>query len=1128
MEHLGQKARRISEEHTKRTAANDIKKGIHKWLSGDPGTAAKRWAFELLQNALDAAKKMERKLEIEIESADNRDSLVFRHNAGPFTIEEVDAIIYGGTTKIRPFSGVSRPTGKFGSGLFVTHILSRKLGVNGMIEDNGQYFDFELSIDRTSDDVEQLVKTIDACFDELDKVTSASSGAAYYTEFIYEIIGSSAKNAARVGIETLRNWLPFLFAFNAELSAVTIDGQTFVRKEEPEADEKFTRVSVVSKAQDGSEDLQVLRLCDKDHNVTVAVVVRGEEVMAVPADVPRIFVSMPLIGTERIPLPFVIDSSLLEPEEDRNAVYLSGEFAQKNSKLLEQSLADFFDLVTLCVDKKLKGLHWLCSFKKVPMEYFSDKREYWEYWDNTIKKAVNEFTNLGVVDTEEGYIAPSETVFLIPAIGDIESSKTLSKDQFDLFYALAQELKSPIPTADTAYHWQEIAKIWKTIDDDLEIYFCSVESLLDDIKSACKAERDWYNISQVAVKFGLEEQPFFEILYRLFELVNQLFREQKIIESFVDGLLLDQNNTFGPKSGFTVKDVKNEGIQQELFLESSGTGGDIPDELKDLSVDIAFDIRSCLLDNRFSGFAIVRELLQREMDVNTFIKEMMRYRLSPQEKVKLEENRFVGWVRLLTWCIQNGKISQDMPIFARDGTVRLVNPGAPEPILLLPFKHLKIDEKYEHLIPEGRLLHDEYFKLAQDETSLIKRLVENNICFGNVVYQKTQLGMSKEKLKKILVDKTSELTRKEHLISVEDGTISAIPFWSPEILGRICQVGERARSFVHFLAEIIGTRDKGWRTPIEAYCSSCGGKHVIFAAEWLADVACDSWIPVEKGEEGETAPREATKENIENLLGTEDINTIIQSDIGVELLSNLGFDKLDLKIRRKSLGSSTDEQQLREDVAQAVDRDDILALVKYPPETISSLVSQLDEREANRRRMLEGQQSGRVCEEVIREIFADLKKKRLIKAKIVTTHVGADIEIWPEEDGWDGGRINIAPYDIEIKFTTGTRVWFSKAQANRAQETGAKYFIMVIGGDQTLKERLLAYFHLGPREKKKIRALVQQSSHLVPNISDKLVSAPSLEEVEPAIAGYWVKEVLWSRGRDLGTWILEQNLWRRS
>ncbi len=85
---------------------------------------AKRWFWELLQNASDYNQSVDVRLEID----DNQ--IVFRHTGNPFSIQDV-------LNLISPDSGKDKDEvrkeniGKFGSGLVSTHILSSEMEVHG-------------------------------------------------------------------------------------------------------------------------------------------------------------------------------------------------------------------------------------------------------------------------------------------------------------------------------------------------------------------------------------------------------------------------------------------------------------------------------------------------------------------------------------------------------------------------------------------------------------------------------------------------------------------------------------------------------------------------------------------------------------------------------------------------------------------------------------------------------------------------------------------------------------------------------------------------------------------------------------------------------------------------------------
>src|SRR5438309_9983231 len=78
-----------------------------------------RWLWELIQNALDAA-RADREMAIVVSLADG--VLKFRHNGRAFTEEEIVTLIYHGSTKPDAhYETAQLPLGKFGTGFLSSH-----------------------------------------------------------------------------------------------------------------------------------------------------------------------------------------------------------------------------------------------------------------------------------------------------------------------------------------------------------------------------------------------------------------------------------------------------------------------------------------------------------------------------------------------------------------------------------------------------------------------------------------------------------------------------------------------------------------------------------------------------------------------------------------------------------------------------------------------------------------------------------------------------------------------------------------------------------------------------------------------------------------------------------------------
>ena len=81
-------------------------------------------------------------------------------------------------------------------------------------------------------------------------------------------------------------------------------------------------------------------------------------------------------------------------------------------------------------------------------------------------------------------------------------------------------------------------------------------------------------------------------------------------------------------------------------------------------------------------------------------------------------------------------------------------------------------------------------------------------------------------------------------------------------------------------------------------------------------------------------------------------------------------------------------------------------------------------------------------EENLEEVIKRIVEREGLETRSI--YKGGDLEIWPEDEWWDSGAIEIEPYLLEIKFTSGSRVHLSKAQSNTAREKRENYIVLVV------------------------------------------------------------------------------------
>jgi len=140
--------RRKRTEASAREAAREILKKLNNWLVMDKRNLAEvKWVWELIQNARDVARSQNKK-EFEVNFVLNGNRLLLEHDAGPFSLDDIYALIDGKSSKRLEDPNI---LGQFAEGFITTHILSRKVKVKGWLRDDAVGIEktFEILLDRS-------------------------------------------------------------------------------------------------------------------------------------------------------------------------------------------------------------------------------------------------------------------------------------------------------------------------------------------------------------------------------------------------------------------------------------------------------------------------------------------------------------------------------------------------------------------------------------------------------------------------------------------------------------------------------------------------------------------------------------------------------------------------------------------------------------------------------------------------------------------------------------------------------------------------------------------------------------------------------------------------------------------
>ena len=310
-------ARNVLAENTAQAILKHLKR-----LEEKRSNLGARWIWELLQNARDAAKPAGVNVTVHLTAAE----LTFKHDGRPFEHEELAHLIFHGTTKL----DAANTVGHFGSGFLSTHLLSHRVRLCGCVTD-GSRFDFWL--DRSSPDQQELATAMQRSMEECKKSCAgqAISESSTDTVFIYPL-DDEARKLADVAIIDLRAWAPMVLALTSEIASISVStesGRWHLERGERRALRENLELALLH-LRDGGEGAvpQYIAVARVDDRVQAALPLQLKNDglgVGLSERTPRVFVLFPLLGTERLALPAVLQSRRFEPVEDRDGIWLYGE-----------------------------------------------------------------------------------------------------------------------------------------------------------------------------------------------------------------------------------------------------------------------------------------------------------------------------------------------------------------------------------------------------------------------------------------------------------------------------------------------------------------------------------------------------------------------------------------------------------------------------------------------------------------------------------------------------------------------------------------------------------------------------------------------------------------------------------
>lgn len=210
------------EKQRTESEARDIIHDINR-LYTFPEDKKTRWIWELLQNAKDVAKPEGITVTVRL----TQDKLEFSHDGKPFETKHLLALLYKTSTK--SLNGEGGTTGKYGTGFVTTHILNKKLTIQGVHANSVGNRSFSLPIDRSAATLDEslaldsMQSSLNQTFDEIQTITKKAPEEIKdtFNSFIYCLTPDSYKYAEK-GLIELRHNAAFTLLINSSIKKIEV------------------------------------------------------------------------------------------------------------------------------------------------------------------------------------------------------------------------------------------------------------------------------------------------------------------------------------------------------------------------------------------------------------------------------------------------------------------------------------------------------------------------------------------------------------------------------------------------------------------------------------------------------------------------------------------------------------------------------------------------------------------------------------------------------------------------------------------------------------------------------------------------------------------------------------------
>lgn len=551
--------------------ANDILNGRDSSASAKPIRAI----WEMVQNARDVSQN-----KCNIIFIRRHGSFIFKHDGMPFTNDTLNALILQTSSKVR---NDGDQVGQYGTGFLTTHKFGRKFNLSGalrLVNDKELYYNFpKLEIDRTPNTREEMVSSLAKQFEEKDRwledLTNRDVNPSEWTTFTYLQPNDIEEKNVEEALEQAPGLIPYVLCLNESIKSITIQDEilnhtiSFSRGEKKHISEtsKATLYSTIITVNGQiKEDIIIQTLESKKTvtskkgipktMVTVILPISNNKVFWLGRNVARMFIYLPLVGTEEWGFNFILQAPMFTcSTDDRNSLRLivdgqtEEDPATNNRIYIDEATDIIFDYISQH-SSEWEDVHYLAP---IYFDIANANKELSDYYKTLKIKWLQKMRNLDIVYNGVIYKKPSDIYVVDSMLAKaVENNDKLLNA---LHRVISNKYPGAIPIPDQLGYWSNVFSHWYENETCRQVLGINdIVNHIVDKGMAAVSETDLLTICKYLCES--EQVSFFD--------ENILLTEDGILTNKTEGY---KQGAFGSKLKASIKELLPE--QTRKFVKET-------------------------------------------------------------------------------------------------------------------------------------------------------------------------------------------------------------------------------------------------------------------------------------------------------------------------------------------------------------------------------------------------------------------------------------------------------------------------------------------------------------------------------------------------------------------------------